>query len=452
MATITALGSGSGLDLESLVTKLMAVEQAPITALQKQEASYNSKISALGTLKSKLAALQTASVALKTEVGQTALNKFASFTATVADTTIATATATTGAIAGSYALDVTVLAQAPRFVSSVYTPTSNPVGTVGDTLTFNFATLNSTRSKTITLDNSNNSLTGLRNAINSAQMGVTASIVNNGSGGGQLVFTGEEGVDNEITLAGTPALTGIFTRQLSAVDAEYSVNGIAAKSSSNASSKVLDGVTVNLAKIGTTTLTIGADYSANMTTALNTFITASNAANSSMTTMGAYNATTKVAGSLQGNQVLRDAQTQIRSLVYNTTTGGTSSYQRLSDLGVTVGTDGSLSLDSSKLSKALAADPSAAASLVAKIGTTFNTELEKTVGYTGKIKIATDSASTMAKELVKRQDALELRLTTIEARYRAQFSALDTLISKLNSTSNYLTQQLAALTSSSSSK
>lgn len=445
MATITALGSGSGLDLESLVTKLMAVEQAPITALQKQGASYSAKISAYGTLKSKLSDLQTAAAALKTDVGKTALDKFASYTATVADTTIATATATTGAVAGSYALNVTVLAQAPRFVSSTFTPTTDPVGSIGDTLTFDFATLNATRTKTITLDSSNNSLIGLRNAINGAQMGVTASIVNNGSGGGQLVFTGEEGVDNEITLSGTPALTALFTRQLSAVDAEYTVNGIAAKSSSNASSKVLDGVTVNLAKIGTTTLTISADYAANMTKALNTFITSYNAANSTMSTMGAYNATTKVAGALQGNQVLRDAQTQIRSLIYNTTTGGTSSYQRLSDLGVTVGDDGSLTLDSSKLSKALAADPSAAATLVAKVGATFNTELEKTVGYSGKIKIASDSASSMAKELVKRQESLQLRLTDIEARYRKQFSALDTLISKLNTTSSYLTQQLASL-------
>jgi flagellar hook-associated protein 2 len=450
MPTITALGSGSGLDLESLVTKLMAVEQAPITALQTQEASYNAKISALGTLKSKLSALQTASVALKTDVGQTALDKFASFTATVADTTIATAKATTGAIAGSYALDITTLARAPRFVSSVFTPTTAPVGSDGDTLTFDFATLNSTRTKTITLDSNNNSLIGLRNAINSAQMGVTASIVNNGAGGGQLVFNGEEGVDNEITLSGTPALTGIFTQPLTARNAVYSINGISATSSSNASSKVLDGVTINLVKEGTTTLTIGAEYAANMTTALNTFITSYNAANTSMSSMGAYNATTKVAGALQGNQVLRDAQTQIRSLIYNTTTGGTSSYQRLSDIGVTVGTDGSLSLNSTKLNNALTADPSAAAELVAKIGTTFNTELEKTVGYSGRIKVVTDSANAMTKELIKRQDALELRLTAIEARYRAQFSSLDTLISKLNSTGSYLTQQLAAISGTSS--
>jgi len=451
MATITSLGVGSGLDLESLVTKLMTAESASLTVLQRKETSYNSKISALGTLKSKLSALQTAAAALKTEIGKTALDKFASYTATTADATIATATATTGAVAGIYALNITQLAQAQRFVSGAFASSSTAVGSVGDTLTFDFATPDSSgnsRSKTITLDSSNNTLTGLRNAINGANMGVTATIVN-GTAGAQLVFTGAEGLDNEITLGGT--LAAQFTEEIGSKDAAYTINGIAATSTTNASSKVLDGVTVNLAKIGTTTLTVATDYAANMTKALNTFITAYNAANSTMTTMGAYDATTKTAGSLQGNQVLRDAQTQIRSLVYSTTTGGSSSYQRLSDLGVTVGTDGSLSLDSAKLSTALAADPGAAASLVASVGSAFDTTLEKTVGFAGRIQIATDSANTMIKELTKREDTLHLHLDAIEARYRAQFSALDTLVSNLNSTSTYLTQQIASLTKSSSS-
>jgi len=450
MATITSLGAGSGLDLESLLTNLMTAESAPLTALQKKVSSYNTKISSLGTLKSKLSALQTAAAALKTEVGKTALDKFASYTATVADTTVATATATTGAVAGTYALNVTQLAQAQRFVSSTFASTSTAVGSIGDTLTFDFATLDSSgnsRSKTITLDSSNNTLTGLRNAINNANMGVTATIVN-GTSGAQLVFTGEQGLDNEITIGGPLATQ--FTEELPALDATYTLNGIAATSTTNVSSKVLDGVTINLAKLGTTTLTVAADYTTNMTTALNAFITAYNAANTTMTTMGAYDATSKTAGALQGNQVLRDAQTQVRSLIYSTTTGGTSSYQHLSELGVTVGTDGSLSLDSTKLSNALAADPSAAAALVAKVGTAFNTELEKTVGTTGRIQIATNSATAMIKDLTDRQDSLQLHLDAIEARYRAQFTALDTLVSRLNSTSDYLTQQLASLTSSTS--
>jgi len=451
MATITSLGVGSGLDLESLVTSLMAVEARPLTALQTKVASYTSKISSLGTLKSKLSALQTAAAAMKTATGKTALSTFASFTASTADTTIATATATTGAVAGTYTLNVTQLAVAQRFESGTFSSTTDTVGSEGDTLTFDFATPDdegNSRSVTITLDSSNNSLTGLRNSINNANMGVTATIVN-GTNGPQLIFTGEEGLDNEITLSGELATQ--FTEKVSAQNAEFTINGIAATSSSNSASGILDGVTIGLVKEGTTTLTVAADYSTNITSALNDFITAYNAANSTMTTMGAYDSTTGTAGALQGNQILRDSQTLVRNLLYSTTTGGTSAYQTLSDIGVTVGTDGSLSLDSSKLEGALAADSSAVATLVTKIGESYNSSLESTVGYSGKIKIATDSANTIIKELEERQEALELRLETIEARYRSRFTALDTLLSNLNNTSTYLTQQLASLTGSSDS-
>ncbi len=449
MATITSLGVGSGLDLESLVTSLMAVESKPLTALQTRAASYSSKISSLGSLKSTLSSLQTAAAAMKTATGKTALTTFASYSASTADTTIATATATTGAVAGTYTLNVTQLATAQRFESTTFSSTTNAVGNEGDTLTFDFATPDdegNSRSVTITLDSSNNSLTGLRNAINGADMGVTATIVN-GSSGPQLIFTGEQGLDNEITLSGTLATQ--FTEKVSAQNAEFTVNGIASTSSTNNASDVLDGVAIALVKEGTTTLTVAADYSTNITSALNNFITAYNAANSTMTTMGAYDSTTGTAGALQGNQILRDSQTLVRSLVYSTTTGGTSAYQTLSSIGVTVGTDGSLTLDSSKLKGALAADTNAVATLVTKVGETFNSSLESTVGYTGKIKTATDSANSIIKDLNARQEALKLRLETIETRYRARFSSLDTLLSNLNSTSTYLTQQLASISGSS---
>uniref|UniRef100_Q47HZ3 Flagellar hook-associated protein 2 n=1 Tax=Dechloromonas aromatica (strain RCB) TaxID=159087 RepID=Q47HZ3_DECAR len=452
MATITSLGAGSGLDLESLVTKLMSVEKAPLNALTKKESAVNTKISAFGTLSSKLSALQTAAQALKANIGQTALQKFATYSTTVADTSIASATAGTGAVAGTYTLNVTKLAVSDQFVSNTVTSTSDPIGTAGDTLTFAFATPDAngnSRSKTITLDSSNNSLTGLRNSINGANMGITATIIT-GSAGAQLVLTGEQGLDNKITLGGN--LASQLTQTATADSAAFTVNGIAATSNTNAASKVIDGVTLNLTKTGSTTLTVAAEYSSNLSTALNSFIKAYNDANSTMATMGAYNATTKVAGALQGNSLLQDARQQTRSLVFGTTVGGTSAYQRLSDIGVSVGTDGSLSLDTTKLNKALASDTVSVATLVDKVGSAFNTTLEQVVGTTGKIKIATDSANSMIKELQKREDAVQLHLDQIEARYRKRFTAMDTLVAKLNSTSTYLTTQLANLTSSTSSK
>lgn len=453
MATITSLGAGSGLDLESLVTKLMSVEKAPLNVLTKKESAVNTKISAFGTLSSKLSALQTAAQALKANIGQTALQKFATYSTTVADTSIASATAGTGAMSGTYTLNVTKLAVSDQFISNTVASTSDPIGTAGDTLTFAFATPDAngnSRSKTITLDSSNNSLTGLRNSINGANMGITATIIT-GSAGAQLVLTGEQGLDNKITLGGN--LASKLTQTATADSAVFTVNGIAATSNTNTASKVIDGVTLNLTKAGsTTTLTVAAEYSSSLSTALNSFIKAYNDANSTMTTMGAYNATTKVAGTLQGNSLLQDARQETRSLVFGTTVGGTSAYQRLSDIGVSVGTDGSLSLDTTKLNKALASDTVSVAALVDKVGTAFNTTLEKVVGTTGKIKIATDSANLMIKELQKREDAMQLHLDQIEARYRKRFTAMDTLVAKLNSTSTYLTTQLANLTSSTSSK
>lgn len=443
MATITSLGVGSGLDLESLVTQLMQVERQPLTTLQTKETAVSAKISALGSLKSKLAAVQTAAKGLIPDSGQTALNKFASFTATVADTTIASASATTGAVAGKYSLNVTQLAQAQQHTSSAgLTPTA------GDTLTFSFATDGATRDKTITLDSTNASLTGLRDAINDANMGVSASIIN-GTNGAQLILTAEEGLDNAITLGGT--LASALTETVSAQNAEFEINGISATSSTNEVTDALDGVTLNLAKVGTTQITVSQDNTTNITTALNSFIEAYNAANTLMTTQGAYDDTTKTAGALQGNSTLRDAQGVMRNLLFTTTAGGSSKYQRLSDLGVSIQSDGSLKLDSSKLSSALAADPAGAANLVAKIGTTYNERLEYVVGSSGSIQIATDSANRILKDYQDQEATLETRLTTIEARYRKQFSALDTLIASLNSTSSYLTQQLASLSGTSSS-
>lgn len=452
MASVTSLGSGSGLDLESLLTNLMTVEKQPLTAIQTKQSSVNTKISSLGTLKSKLAALQTAAKALVKDIGKTTLEKFATYSANFSTSGIATASFGTGVVAGSYAINVTQLAQGQRFTSTAFTDSSTAIGSVGDTLTFDFATPDAegnSRTQTITLDSTNNSLAGLRNSINSANMGVTATIVN-GTNGAQLLLSGSEGLANEITLSSTTgSLSGLFTETQPVLDAEFTVNGIAAQSSTNAAS-VIDGITLNLTQTGSTTMTVSADYQTKMTSALNDFITAYNDANTSMRTLGAYNATTKVAGALQGNNVLRDAQAQTRNALFSVTSGGTSSYQRLSDIGVSVGVDGSLSLDATKLSNALTDASGDVASLLSNIGTEFNTSLERFVGTSGTIQIATDSANTILTELTKRSDAILRRLDVVEARYRKQFTALDTLIAGLNSTSSYLTQQIASLTNSNS--
>lgn len=446
MATVTSLGSGSGLDLEGLITNLMNAERTPLIALQKKESSYNSTISALGSLKSKLSELQTAANGLKPSIGQTALDKFASFSTTVADPTIASATAGSGAVMGNYALTVSQLALAQTSISTA-PPAVLP--TIGDTLSFSFASDGATRDKTITIDSTNNSLSGLRNAINSAKMGVTATIVN-GKDGAQLILSGEEGVANGFTLIGTGNLAAAFVEKQASRDAEFTINGIEATSSTNKVVGTLDGVTLNLVKEGSTTFSVTQDNTTNLTTALNTFIQAFNDTNTLMKSQGAYNQATKVAGVLQGNGTLRSAQETLRSLIFNTTSGGTSTYQRLSDIGITVSSDGTLKLDSTKLSNALAADANGVATVVSSVGTAYKKSLENFVGVSGSIQTATDSANKILKSYAAREASLQLHLDAIEAQYRKRFTALDTLIAGMKQTSSYLAQQLANLPGSSS--
>lgn len=484
MATVSSLGSGSGLDLNGLLTSLMQAEQAPLTALQKKEASYQSKISAYGSLQSVLATLQTSAESLIPAITTTAESKYQTASVSIADSTIASATATSDAVAGQFSLEVSALAKAQRLVSPAgSTAVTNSLKS-GGTLTIELGTLsgsagsysyaadsNKTLSISIAADST---LEQVRDAINNAASDgrVTATIISGTAGKQLLLSSGQTGLSNVMRLKGNATLgtgfdfdpTGVSTSNLSqsstdggqaAANAAFKINGIAGTSTSNTVSGVLDGVTLNLLKTTATdtptTINVTKDKTSTLTSALNAFIKSYNAANATMTSLGAYDAKTKKASTLTGNSTLRSAQSQVRALVFNTTQGGSSIYQRLSDIGVSVGIDGNLSLNSTKLSAAVAADYSGVANLVAKVGTGFKKGVEGLIGTSGTVTNATASTNSTIKDIQKREEQVALRLTSIEARYRKQFTALDTAVAKMNKTSSYLTQQLAKLPGTSSS-
>lgn len=472
--TVSSLGAGSGLDLSGILNSLMQVEQQPLVDLQKKEASYQARISALGSLKGALSSLQSTAAGLAPSTGQTAAQKYASFSASVADSTIASASASTSAVPGVYSLEVSKLAQNHRLASVTSgTPGVSPYyadaqATIGQgTLTIDFGklagatyTADSTRKLTVTIDATNNTLGGLRDAINAANGGVAATIVT-GTGGAQLVLTAKDGgTSNVMKLSGLAGFTfdptnasGGFTQSASqggqaAQDAAFKLNGIAATSSTNSVSGVLDGVTLTLSKTNEgspTTVTITKDATSGITKSLNSFIKAFNDAAKTVSDLGAYNAQTKVSGALQGQAIVRTAQTQLRSLFFNTTAGGTSNYQRLSDIGVSLDKSGNLSLDTAKLNKALAANYDAVTSLVEKVGTSFKTSLETMVGSSGTITNLTSNITAMVKRLGQQENTLTQRISRIEERYRQQFTSLDSAIAGMKQTSTYLSQQLANL-------
>jgi flagellar hook-associated protein 2 len=417
--TLSSPGIGSGLDVQGIVDKLMAVESQPLNDLSTKETTIQSQISAYGALKSALASLQTAVHALAAPA------PFQSTKATLADTDVASATTAAGAVAGRYTLEVSALAQNQKLASNGFAAVSDTVGS--GTLTFNFGTYsagtftpNATAgSRTVTIAAGQSSLAGIRDAVNAANIGVTASIVNDGSANGQrLVFTSNNaGADQSLKisvadddanntdgaglsqLAYDPAATAgsgkNLTETRAAQDAAFTLDGIAIRSSSNTVTDAIAGVTLNLTgtNVGSPTTVSVAQDTGPATTAVQTFITAYNALQTTITNLTKYDATNKQASVLTGDSTVRLVQSQLRSLIGGAVTGASSTLNTLSSIGITTQTDGTLALDTTKFNAALASDASSVGRLFSSTGVSsdalvgFGTASSKTAAGTYAVNI-----------------------------------------------------------------
>lgn len=452
MAGLSTPGIGSGLDINGLVAKLMEVEQAPVKALNTREAGFQAKLTAYGSLKGALSAVQSTAKAL------TLAATFTGRTAGVSDATVLSASAGTTAAAGVYSVAVTQLAKYHAVRSNTdYAATSDTFST--GTLAIKVgagATVN------VTIDSGNNTLAGIRQAINDANAGVTAAIINDGSTN-RLVLTSKTlGSSGAITVTasdsgsgGTHALAGLGSAALVATqaadDAQFSVNGFAVTRSSNTVSDVVDGLTLNLAKVGSANVTVSANTGAT-TAAINAFVKAYNDTVKQLQSVSAYNAATRTASVLTGDSAVRSIASELRTLAQGTVSGVGGGVTTLSSIGIALQKDGTLLADSSKLAAALADPAKDVAALFSStavgnpgIAVRFNEAMEGIIGSSGLIAGRTEGISTSIKDLGKRRDAIAQRLAKIESRYRAQFSALDRLVANMNQTSQYLSQQLANL-------
>lgn len=464
MASISSLGTGSGLDLEGILTNLMTVEKLPLTALAKREASYQANISALGSLKGALSSLQSAATTLSPGTDQSATAKLAAYSASVADSTIASVTTSSTAVAGSYTLEVTALATAQRqALGTTYGATDAVIDFGSDTtktLTLTKGSGPTASSVNITLNSTANTLADLRDAINKSAAGVSAVIVTGADNKQNLQLTATDtGTANAVTLSGTAsfinpaggasiAAGSAFSVTQPAGDASAKLNGIVVSASGNSLTTAVDGLTINLLKtnIGSpTTITLSRDTSA-LKANLNTLVKAYNDVNSTIASLGGYDATTKVAGALNGDAALRSTQSQVRGVLTNVPSALSGAvYQRLSDIGISVGKTGALSIDSTKLQKAIDTNFTAVANVIGAYGSSLKTVTDNLLATSGTIASRSDGLSRSVADIGKRRDALNVRLTALEKQYRAQFTALDTAVSSMQHTSTYLTQQLAGI-------
>jgi flagellar hook-associated protein 2 len=385
---LSSPGIGSGLDVNGLVSQLMALEQRPLSLLNTKEAKLQAQLSAYGSLKGALSSFQSAVAALATPA------KFTAVKASVADSTVLSASAAATASAGSYSIEVQTLAQAQKLKSDTFDATSDAVGTGSLTIQFGTYsggsfTLNPEKSaKTITIGSANASLAGVRDAINAADAGVSASIINDGTGYRLVLASKEAGVANalKITVADDDAThtdtaglsrlaydatTGGTTNLSQTVPAQNAtavIDGISISKSTNIWTDAIEGVTLNLLKeTSTTTLKVAKD-TAGTKAAVESFVKAFNDLNATLTNLSKYDAVNKQASILTGDATVRSVQSQLRGLfntALSTAGGGLTS---LADIGVTFQTDGTLKLDSSKLTAALNDGAKDVSTLFAAVG------------------------------------------------------------------------------------
>lgn len=445
------LGSSS-IDVASIVTNLTNNKRAATDkSLAAQVTANTTQISAIGNFTSSLTSLQTAMKAL------TDGTAFKTQKTSVGDSTVLSAVADADAQPNTYNIVVGQLAAGQKTTSTGFATSKTAVGT--GTLTISIGA----KSMNLNVASGANTLENIRDSINKAadNPGVSASIVT-GTDGAHLVLTSTStGAANAFTVSSSGGDGNLSqlnfdpatdTATIKAQDAQFTIDGTPATSASNTDSTAIDGLTLTLAKVGPSSVNITNDTTA-VSTALTSFVAAYNNFASTYSTLTKYDATNQQVGALIGDATLTSIKSQISQLVGSQATGVSAGPKSLSDLGVSFQVDGTLKFDSTKLTKVLASNPKETQALLS--GTNgIAPKLDKMItGWTSSTGILTQrtaNLNTKAKDLTKQQSDYNVTMQAYSDRLTKQYTALDSMMTKLSSTSSYLTQQFDALTKSSS--
>ena len=445
MATISATGVGSGLDIQSIVSELMAIERQPLERLQVRQGQLEAQISAYGLLSSALSGFQSAMDKLAS------VSALKLFNGTSSNPDVVTVTPTSSAELGSFGVEVVRLAENHKIASQEALDTNTFGGRRNDALNIQ---VGSDPANTISVDLSTaKTLSEIRTAINddANNPGVTATIIRGDNNNQKLILTANEsGADNALTLStsGRIDLTDFGFQTLNNIagdtnllDAEFIVDGYTITRSSNNVSDVISGVTLNLVSAdpgNTHTIGIDRDLDA-VQEAVQSFADAFNELRATIKGLRG--------GQLEADSSLLSIERQIFSVLNTPAAGGT--YSVLSEVGLSIQKDGTMTLDATDLKAALQSDFDGVAQLFAADGQGYANRLDTLadswLNTGGLIDAREDGLRARVDDLVDRQFAMERNLEIVEARYLAQFTALDALVGQLQSTGQFLTNQLAQL-------
>ncbi len=451
MATISSPGIGSGLDVNSIITQLMAIERQPLKQLETAETKIQSQISEVGKVKSALSKFRDLAAKLaSTDFWKTSTGS--SSNSAVGITTSSTASP------AQYSVEVTSLAKAQTIAAPAVASSTATLGS--GTLTIQRAGGGDPFDVTI---EATDTLAAIRDKINAAGAGVTASILNDGSGARLVMRANATGTDNAFTTtvsgtgldglsfdAGTQ--TGGATLAQAAANAAATVNNLPISSQSNTLTDVLDGVTLtlNAETAAPVTVEVKPDNDT-LRKAITDFAAAYSELAKLIGTATKYDSAAKKAGPLQGDSAIVGLQTQLRAMV-GAASGASSVFTRLSDIGLEMQQDGSLSVNATKLDKAIAnlaelkamfSNSSSTDPSLDGFAKRFRVVASDILGIDGSLSTRTEGLNDKLRRNQKQQDRLEERLAQTQKRLEKQYSALDTQLGKLNGLSSYVTQQVA---------
>jgi len=445
--TISVGGLASGLDSDSIIEKLVALERRPIDLLQQQQTDLQKTQTSIGSLSSKLGTLRTASVALETSAG-VLVRKAAS-----SDDSVVGAAAGLGAQRGSATVTVSQLARGSVAGATVgVASTGSTVATGSGTFQFKVGD-GDVQSIDVT---STTSLQDLADAITGVDAGVTASAVNLGTAAVpdyrlQIVST-DTGASSTITVLHDDTNLAVQTSQ-AGQNAQFTVEGFTGtfERESNSFSDVLLGVTFTLKDTGTSTVTVADDTdeivkrAKALTDAFNEAVTF---VSDESTVQESTDKETLTVGSLAGDTTARRIASRLHDLFSAPLDGGATRFVNLASVGFATQRDGTITFDESKFRAALAEDPDGVAAVFAGndsdqgIARDITQFIDQTTGAGGAIAIRTKGLDDQAQALQVQIDSDEAHLTTFEANLRAQFNALETLVSGLQSQAGFLAAAL----------
>ncbi|AFM42730.1 flagellar capping protein [Desulfosporosinus acidiphilus SJ4] len=492
-STSTALTGLSGYDFSGVISAMMQNYDLPETQMQTQESTLQSQQSAWQAINTSLSALNDTITALQSA------DTWDATTATSSNTSAVTATGGSGAMAGNYTVNVTQTAKAENVVTKVMQNTNLS----SNNWSFQIG-VGTNPLQNVTISSQTPTLTDIVNAINSAQAGVTATLIQidsnndyrisitaNQTGANNYVkFSDPNGAISNLGITldsttGQVAASDDFTGNLSAMtsaqggitqdsqDASFTMNGISISSASNTVTSAIQGVTLNLLAGGSSTVSVAADSSVAQK-AVQSFVDAYNSTQSLIASDLNYDTTTKTAGALFGDAQLEDIQSRLRQMMGSTFLNQTSPDNLLSTVGISTSSDNfgesaALTFDTSKFAQAYAANPQSVANLfsapyngvtpsnglggtaIQGLGNTLSAYLNPLIEYGGTLSEINTNYSNQISNLETQISDFQEQSTNYQNMLNAKFTNLETILSKLNSQGTWLTNQINSLPSYSSS-